>query len=126
MLPPAHHATQVKVLCSGLVDTMGRMAYGKDHNSSYPFTAHPKRDPVTGVRRRREGKGTRREGGGEEGGVYALAWGWPGVGPAAGSGLGRLGACSSMALLLLAAGPKASSRQARLRGWLVVGWAVGR
>ncbi len=37
---------QIKVLCNGIVDTLGRMTFGGKVN--HPFTAHPKVDPVTG------------------------------------------------------------------------------
>lgn len=39
-------ALQIKVLCNGIVDTLGRVTFGGRVN--HPFTAHPKVDPVTG------------------------------------------------------------------------------
>jgi len=37
---------QVRVLCDGLIQTLGRVTYGGKMN--HPFTAHPKIDPKTG------------------------------------------------------------------------------
>ena len=39
-------APQIKVLCNGIVDTLGRVNFGGRVN--HPFTAHPKVDPETG------------------------------------------------------------------------------
>ena len=39
-------ALQIKVLCNGIVDTLGRVTFGGRVN--HPFTAHPKVDPETG------------------------------------------------------------------------------
>ncbi len=38
---------QIKVLCNGIVDTLGRVTFGGKVN--HPFTAHPKVDPKTGA-----------------------------------------------------------------------------
>ena len=37
---------QVKALCNGVVETLGRVRY--DGKVKHPFTAHPKVDPDTG------------------------------------------------------------------------------
>lgn len=37
---------QVKALCDGVVETLGRVRY--DGKVKHPFTAHPKVDPETG------------------------------------------------------------------------------
>ena len=39
---------QIKVLCNGIVDTLGRMTF--EGRVNHPFTAHPKVDPKTGER----------------------------------------------------------------------------
>lgn len=36
----------LKMMCDGLVETIGEMVF--DGSLKNPFTAHPKRDPVTG------------------------------------------------------------------------------
>ena len=38
---------QIKVLCNGIVDTLGRMTF--EGRVNHPFTAHPKVDPKTGA-----------------------------------------------------------------------------
>lgn len=41
-----HVPLQLRVLCEGAVETMGRMGF--DGAVHHAFTAHPKVDPVTG------------------------------------------------------------------------------
>ena len=38
---------QMRVLCDGIVDTLGRITFGG--KVKHPFTAHPKVDPITGT-----------------------------------------------------------------------------
>ena len=40
------HAVQVRIMCDGLIQTLGRVTYGG--KVDHPFTAHPKIDPKTG------------------------------------------------------------------------------
>ena len=48
--PAAHARLQVRVLCTGLLETLGRTTFGGRLGTN--FTAHPKLDPATGARRR--------------------------------------------------------------------------
>ena len=38
---------QLRILCDGVVDTLGRLTFG--NKVRHPFTAHPKVDPMTGA-----------------------------------------------------------------------------
>lgn len=55
VIRPCKHAPQVRIMCDGLIQTLGRVTFGG--KLDHPFTAHPKIDPKTGEGMRAFGYG---------------------------------------------------------------------